>query len=70
MRRSGIRKKATAHTLRHSYATHLHEQGTDIMVIKRLLGHKSLNTTELYTHLSNRTLQGVRNPLDSMKLDQ
>lgn len=69
LRRARIRKKASVHTLRHSYATHLHEQGTDIMVIKRLLGHKSLKTTEIYTHLSARTLQGVRNPLDSMNLE-
>ena len=69
LRRAGIRKKATVHSLRHSYATHLHEQGTDIMVIKRLLGHRSLKTTEIYTHLSTRTLQGVRNPLDSMNFE-
>jgi integrase/recombinase XerD len=66
LRKAGLRKNAHLHTLRHSYATHLHEQGTDILVIKRLLGHKSLKTTEIYTHLSKKTLHGVKNPIDQL----
>ncbi len=64
--RAGLRKKVTMHTLRHSFATHIHEQGGDIRTIKELLGHEHLKTTEIYTHVSKRDLSAIRNPLDSI----
>ncbi|MCX8481767.1 MAG: tyrosine-type recombinase/integrase, partial [Sediminibacterium sp.] len=61
-----IIKDVSFHVLRHSFATHLHEAGTDIKIIQELLGHNSLKTTERYTHISNRTIQRVVSPLDTI----
>lgn len=62
--RANINKKVTPHTLRHSFATHLLEQGNDIRLIQAILGHASLNTTQVYTHISSEQIKKVQNPLD------
>lgn len=64
-RRSNLSKRVTTHTLRHCFATHLLEDGCDIRTVQELLGHQSLNTTMIYTHVLNRGGRGVRSPLDA-----
>ena len=63
---SGIAKQASCHTLRHSFATHLLEDGTDIRTLQELLGHRDVATTMIYTHVLNRGPAGVLSPADRL----
>lgn len=64
--KAGIRKKIRPHTLRHSFATHLLDQGTNLRFIQMLLGHNSAKTTQIYTHVSGKKLEEIKSPLDNM----
>ena len=65
--RAGIKKTVTPHTLRHSFATHLLERGTDLRYIQELLGHTSSRTTEIYTHVAITHLARIRSPIDELE---
>ncbi|OFY67010.1 MAG: hypothetical protein A3H98_08930 [Bacteroidetes bacterium RIFCSPLOWO2_02_FULL_36_8] len=66
--KAGIKKKVNLHMLRHSYATHLLEGGTDLRYIQELLGHKSSRTTEIYTHVSQKAINKIISPLDKLSI--
>lgn len=68
LQRAKIAKHATVHTLCHSFATHLLENGTDLRYIQNLLGHSSNKTTEVYTHVTSKALSGIQSPLDSLDI--
>lgn len=70
LRDAGIQKEVGVHSLRHSYATHLHENGLDIRYIQELLGHKSTRTTEIYTHVSRRNLVAIRSPIEDLDVKE
>ena len=66
LQKAGINKNIGIHSLRHSYATHLLEQGTDIRFIQELLGHKDLKTTLIYTEVTNKNIRNITSPLDNL----
>ena len=63
---AGVAKRVSCHTFRHSFATHLLEDGYDIRTVQELLGHRDVNTTMIYTHVLNRGGRGVRSPIDRL----
>ena len=67
-KKAGILKKVSVHTLRHSFATHLLENGTDLRYIQSLLGHSSSKTTEIYTHITTKGMEKIKSPLDNLDI--
>jgi site-specific recombinase XerD len=68
LRSTNIQKKAGIHCLRHSFATHLLEQGVALPIIQIMMGHKSLKTTSGYLHVQQYSIQGVRSPMDNLSI--
>jgi len=68
LKKTGIKKHVTVHTLRHSFATHLLEAGTDLRYIQSLLGHENSKTTEIYTHITTKGFDQIKSPLDSLEI--
>jgi site-specific recombinase XerD len=67
-KKAGIQRNVTTHSLRHSFASHLLDSGVDIKIIQELLGHSSLKTTEIYTHVSAKKLETIKSPVDNINI--
>ena len=67
--KAGILKPGSIHSLRHSFATHLVDKGTDITMIQKLMGHNDIKTTMIYLHTSNKDLLKIMSPLDELNID-
>ena len=65
-----INRPATIHTLRHSFATHLLEGGEDLRYIQKILGHKNIKTTEIYTHITSVGMKNIKRPLDEINIEE
>jgi integrase/recombinase XerD len=68
MKKAGIKKELTLHRLRHNYATYLPENGVDLRFIQELLGHKSIKTTEIYTHVTSKSIEKIYSPFENLDL--
>ena len=68
--KSNIDKKVSVNSLRHSFATHLLEQGEDLRYIQKILGHKNIKTTEIYTHITSEAIKDIKSPLDNLEIEK
>lgn len=69
LKKAGIKSRGSVHTLRHSFATQLIENGVDVTIVQALLGHRSLKTTEIYLHVTNKQLRKIKSPIDNLGID-